>query len=221
MPNNVIEVARNPSWTEVIQDAIEVALEQLHCSLPAKIISYDTTKQLATVQPMLKLALVDSSGNAIRLSRAVIAGVPVLWPSGGGMRGTFPLAAGDYVMLLMSDQSMDVWKASGGEVDPIDVRTHDIGDCVAIPGLHPNNKVWTSVSGSYVQFGQDGATADFVALASKIASILATLAAAFNGHSHTAFGSPPTPSPGLKIPLWDGATGTAPSTASGTVQILG
>lgn len=62
----------------------------------------------------------------------------------------------------------------------------------------------------------------FVALSDRVDSNMATMSAAFNGHMHPTAGtgapSAPTTNPLLKIPLWDGSGGTAPSSASSAVK---
>jgi hypothetical protein len=50
---------------------------------------------------------------------------------------SLPLKRGDYVGLLFSERSLDIWLATGGTVDPKDPRKFDISDAVAYPGIYP------------------------------------------------------------------------------------
>lgn len=152
----VSPTTRTPSLAEVIRNALDSAFRECHVSLPAVVISYDATTQTAQVQPLLTLPVVDTNGNVSNESRPVINDVPVLFPSGGGYRLIFPVEAGDLVTLIMADQSLDIWKAKGTETDPIDLRTHDLSDAVAIPALGPKNAPWTVPGSGAAYLGKDG-----------------------------------------------------------------
>jgi len=205
--------------------------------LPGKVIDYDSGSQTATVMPLLKSPVVDRYGFVQTISKPLISHVPVVFPGGGGFRITFPVQQNDNVSLIFSDQSLDLWKSYGGEVDPIDLRIHDIGDCVAFPGLHPDNAAWTSVDGSHVQIGKDGSSAAAVALGPNVdalktglntfvgllsAFMTSTSSAVTAAQIATAAGTVVsglttligTPGPGQ---LWPAVA----TTGSGTVQILG
>ncbi len=109
------------------------SLLDVHVSMPGRIESYDAAKQEASVQPLIKVALADGS----EASLPVINQVPVIWPRGGGAILSFPLQAGDTVLLVFSERSLDEWLQQGGELAPDDPRSHDLSDAVAIPGLYP------------------------------------------------------------------------------------
>jgi hypothetical protein len=50
-------IPTDPTWAEVILQAIDSALLNLHTGLPAKVISYDPSKQSAEVAPFAKARL--------------------------------------------------------------------------------------------------------------------------------------------------------------------
>jgi len=118
--------------TDVIRQAISYELTGIHTCLPASIVSYDYTKQKATVQPLLKKPYV-TGGESL----PEIPNVPVIFPKGGGFSMHFPLNAGDVVLLLFSERSIDQWLNRGGEILPLDPRKFDLSDAIAIPGLMP------------------------------------------------------------------------------------
>ena len=123
------------SLPELLEALREKVGAELRVSLPGRVESYDATRQMAHVKPLLMDAYVDAGGVERKRSVPVVANVPVCWPGGGGGFLTFPLAKGDSVLLVFSDRSLDRWLSLGTEVDPVDVRMHHLSDAVAIPCL--------------------------------------------------------------------------------------
>lgn len=221
------------------RDIIDHSLTDVHTSVPAQVVAYDAAAQTVDVQPMVKRVIVDpDTRTELVESLPQVTGVPVAFPSGGGYMVTFPIAAGDYVLLAFSERPIDTWLSSGNESDPGDLRHHDLSDAIAIPCIRPTSKAFTSASPSKMVMGKDGgpqvvidattvslfgpSDADFVARASlvdaRFAAIEASLAAVYlllTAHVHTsaAPGSPTSPSPTL-------AALSAPSgTATGSTKV--
>ena len=119
--------------SEPLRAAVESVMSELHVCLPGRIERYDHTEQRAEVKPLLRRNYRDGD----EPDMPVIADVPVIWPRAGGASLTMPVQAGDGVLLVFADRSIDRWLAQGGEVTPNDRRKHDLSDCVAIPGLVP------------------------------------------------------------------------------------
>jgi hypothetical protein len=147
---------RNPSLSEVIRAHLAHDRSALHVALPAKVESYDATKQLVNVKPLVKDFYFDADGEKQAVSIPVIPNVPVVFPGAGGFRLTFPIAAGDTVLLVFAERSIDVWLEKGTEVDPLDFRRHDLSDAIAIPGLNAKPDAWTGASTSNATLGKDG-----------------------------------------------------------------
>lgn len=124
---------QQPSLGDVIQTAIDANLINLHVCLPAKIVSYDSSTQVATVLPSLLKLNEDSD---IAYPWLPIANVPVIWPRGlsGQAYIHIPLITGDDVTLLICERSLDNWKETGLISDPDDRRKFNITDCFAFPG---------------------------------------------------------------------------------------
>jgi hypothetical protein len=118
---------------DVIEGMIRMNQLELNTCLPGKITSYDAFTQTCSVQP----AIARTQLNGAVFSRAEIDEVPVVFPrsSTGGV--TFPLAAGDGVMLIFSQRSIEKWGLAGIEGPAGDTRLHDITDAIAVPGLFP------------------------------------------------------------------------------------
>ncbi len=137
---------RSPTLGQVLTSSVHNALSEIHTTMPGRVISYDAEKQLVDAQPMVQQLVTNEDGTTEKISFPVIHSVPVVFPSGGGFRLTFPIAKDDYVLLCFSERAIDAWKSNGGEVDPRDTRQFHIADAMAIPGLHPNTNVWTGAA---------------------------------------------------------------------------
>lgn len=232
----------------VIEEAVRRILAGTYVLEPGRVETYDPTTQMASIQPLLKRTpiatvrreveggppVLDAAGNPILDPGTpelmpIIQGVPVWFPridartdaNPGGVQAhiTFPVKPGTNVMCLFADKSLDKWKATGGEVDPQDVRSHALSDAVALPGLFPFNNPISNVDPSDIriqliwaergidsEFYLGGDTGDIVMRASGLIRagskdsiervILGDLfMALYNGHTHTETGgttSPPT-----------------------------
>ncbi len=125
---------RTPTLQEVIRRAIDARLNDVHTAMPAVVVSYDATSQKANVQPQLQRKFKNDN---LAINLPVITNVPVVFPRSGQAFISFPVKAGDQVMLIFSERSLDRWLDSGGIVDPADRRKFHLSDAVALPGLYP------------------------------------------------------------------------------------
>lgn len=114
--------------TDIFRESVNAMLCNVHTSLPGIIVSYDSTSNKATVQPALNKNF--TSGE---IPMPILENVPILFPK----HIKFPINAGDYVLLIFSERSMDLWLSVGGQVTPTDPRKFDLSDAIAIPGLMP------------------------------------------------------------------------------------
>jgi len=219
---------RTPTLAALLNRFKAQAFADLRVSMPARVEKYEDATQLADVQPLLKDSYVDEDGERQIARLPVVTNVPVVFPGGGGMRITFPVRAGDTVLLVFSDCSIDSWLAQGGEASPEDERRHHLSDAVAIPGLQPNNAAWSGAESGVVTIGEDTASSDFAALATatknEITALRNTVDAfvtLYNAHEHLA---PPGGGPtGPLEPALPSAVGPAPvgEIKSNTVKIRG
>lgn len=129
------DLDRSPTLAGLLDGFIEDHLERLHTWLPGRVESYDDATGRATVQPLIKRAYVDETGERQVERLPSIPGVPVVFPGSGGRRIKWDVLAGDVVILLFCEASIDRWLALGREVDPADDRRHSLSDAIAIPGL--------------------------------------------------------------------------------------
>lgn len=123
-----------PSFSQLLMDVIEGRLCDLHTSLPAKIVSYDSSTGMADVQILIKRKF-KTDDSAVDLP--IVNKVPVLFPRTAKAFIHFPLAADDIGHLIFSERSLDRWKSFGDAQDPQDPRKHDLSDAVFLLGGYP------------------------------------------------------------------------------------
>jgi len=99
--------------------------------LPAKVISYDRTSNVATVQPLVHLLTTEGK----TLPRSSYAAIPVLALGGGGFVLNFPLKAGDYGWIEASDRDISLFMQGGDAAQPNTTRIHSFADGRFIPDV--------------------------------------------------------------------------------------
>jgi hypothetical protein len=129
-----VNKTQTPSFAQLITDIIDNKLYDLHTSMPAKIVSYDSATGMASVQPLIKRKF---KNQAQAVDLPIINKVPVMFPRTATAFIHMPVAAGDVGHLMFSERSLDTWKTLGGSQDPKDVRKHDLTDCVFHLGGYP------------------------------------------------------------------------------------
>ncbi|MBS6009725.1 MAG: phage baseplate protein [Haemophilus parahaemolyticus] len=111
------------------------ALAEINVAMPATIVSYNAGNQWATVKPSLAKRL--SNGNTLQAPQ--IVNVPVCFPVAdvGGNKAmiTLPMKAGDGVLLVFSQRSIENW-LDGSKGSPDDPRMFDLSDAFAIPSCN-------------------------------------------------------------------------------------
>ena len=128
-----------PTLAEVIRAAIDSRLADVHTAIPGKIKSYDAATQTADVIPLVKASTPMADGGDELEELPVIPNVRVLWPRAGGCYIHFPMAAGDYVLLVFNETAIGHWRAGAGEpAPPGDVSRHSLSYPYAIPGGWPD-----------------------------------------------------------------------------------
>jgi len=190
------------SLAEILEAFQRNVALSVHTSEPGMIVSYDSAKQTAHVQPVVKRCIVARDGSKTFETLPVLPNVPVQFPRGGGFAMSWPLSPGDFVQLHYSQKSISEWLGTGEISEPMDSRLHGLSGAVAVPGVVPSAQTLSEDAGALesLVLGRDGEEAqvrikageiklgasasDFVALASKVAAELATLRSTFNTHTH-------------------------------------
>ena len=196
----------SPGLASVIAEAIRTSLVDVHTALPGRVESYDSSRQVADVKPMLRRVIRRENMDRVAEELPVIPCVPVVWSRGGGAFVSLPLAAGDSGLLVFSEYTLDRWRSTGDDVDPGDERRHDLSGAVFVPGLFPSSETISDTSDSEVRIGLDGDyvaaisgtearfphdATEFLARADRVLSELQSIKTAFDSHTHA--GSPTAP----------------------------
>lgn len=124
---------------DVISQAIDYKLYNIHTCTVGRIESYDYNYKKASVQPLIKKTFTD--GTTQLLPR--INNVPVVMPFSNNSGLSFPVNVGDSCLLVFCERSLDQWLSFGDEVENPDPRAFDISDAIAIMGLNAFNETST------------------------------------------------------------------------------
>lgn len=189
-----------PSDAEVIRDAIEARLLDVWTAMIGRVQSYDATKQVADILPVVRRPLSSADGDIEHEDLPVLPNVPVLQPRAGGFFIHLPVMVGDTVLVIFTSDSFQMWRETGSVVNPGDLRRHSLTNAIAIPGIFPNAQPLTDAplpgmstteavfGGGVYRFGGQ-ASAEFVALASLVTAQLAALKAAISSAAGTESGA--------------------------------
>lgn len=182
-----------PSFREVILRVIdEERFDDLLCALPGKVVAYDGSTQSADVQPLIKSRVRGEAGTVVE-RRAVITHTPVMFPAWGGFRLAGRLPVGTVGLLVFASESLDLFAATGNEVDPRDVRRQAPSDAVFIPGLAARPDAIDAADSANPVIGYADAEIEFTGSEIRAGgtSRLVTRDDLLN-HTHGSFGAPPT-----------------------------
>jgi hypothetical protein len=127
-------------------------------AMPAIITAYDPARMTVSAQPAIKAKQRETDGTIKDVQMPLCVDVPVVFPRGGGFSLTFPIAAGDEVLLVFASRCIDGWWDQGGVQNQIDQRMHDLSDAFAIPGpWSQKTRITGAMTGAQLRSG-DGAT---------------------------------------------------------------
>lgn len=115
-------------FVQAVRNMVKKELEGLHTACPGVIVSFDSGKGVATVQPKMKF----KKPNGETVDYPQIHGVPVAMSGGSGSSIAFPIKPGDGCLIVFAEQSLDYWMY-GQETDTD--LPFDLSNAVAIPGL--------------------------------------------------------------------------------------
>lgn len=119
-------------FTDLLQSAIwSEIIAKLNTAIPAVVDSYD--KKGPYVSATIVINKTTAEGEVLTFKS--IVKVPVVFPRTNRFKMSYPLEAGDGVLLLFSQRSLDEWYNSGKVSTPVITRTYALTDAIAIPGL--------------------------------------------------------------------------------------
>lgn len=205
-----------PTLEDVLLEVLDSRLDAVHTALPGRVEKYNALTQTADVALQIKHVGQDEDGRLVLSSYPVLPNVPLAWPGGGGFFASFPLAPGDFVLIVFCESAIDQWRAKGTETAPGDVRRHSLTGAVAIPVIRPKTSPILGASATDLVIGMDLGSViritplgqvqladgtDPVALASLVFAAISTMLGTGVGASGTdAFAAAKT--------AWDALSGT-------------
>lgn len=143
---------------ESLRMAMEGQQAKIWTALPGIVTGVDLTKQTVSVQPSVQGSVSDAQGNVSNVNLPVLVDVPIVWPRAGGFALTFPIKAGDEVLVVFSSRCIDAWWQSGGVGVAAEARMHDLSDGFAVFAPTSQSKKLSNVSPSNVQLRAEAGT---------------------------------------------------------------
>jgi len=193
---------RTPEMADIIRQAIEDRLADVHTMLPGRIDRYYPSTQKADVEPLIK-RLQSTVDGELNEELPIIPGVPVVFPRTRAFKMTMPVEPGDRCMMVFCESSSETYqigdlrKGSSDLIDQADPETFErfnLTDPVALLGWYNDAEALSAVDQDGMQLGRDGgaiihigddlielyekagSTAEFVALATKVKTELERIA---------------------------------------------
>jgi len=133
------DLPEDPELEHVFATARAALVAELHTCQPGKITSYDKVKQTATVQLLLQTRHLQEDETELAEPVPELQDVLVMHSGPGKNRITFPVKAGDLVLVHFCEASISTFQLRGGMVDDKDPRRHDLNDAIAVLAPHSEN----------------------------------------------------------------------------------
>lgn len=140
---------------ENLRAAIEQHMARMWTSAMGRIVSYDAARQTASVQLTVKSFVKDENGKRKAVDIPILQDVPVQFPGSGGQTMTFPVAAGDEVMINFLSRASDAQQQSGGDQNPTDSSVNSLSHPRAMLGFKSDPKKLSNVSTSATELRSD------------------------------------------------------------------
>lgn len=131
--------APTATLAELLEALVRNVMLDLRVAAPAHVTGYDPATQRATLQ-LGALPVLIVEGEEVPQPPIAISNVPVMWPGGSAGYVTTPLVPGDTGLAVFADRALAMWLTLGIPTDPINGRTHALGDAIFMPGLRPGTK---------------------------------------------------------------------------------
>ena len=122
--------------TEEIENTARAITEQIHTTLPGRIIEFD--ERTCTVKASIYGKFITSTGE--ELDYPIVTEAPLVFPiSATGNTGiAFPVMPGDDCLILISEVELDEWR-TGKEADGN--MKFDLTSAIVLPGLMKSNNL--------------------------------------------------------------------------------
>jgi phage baseplate assembly protein gpV len=125
------DFAQDDSLTGLLQAAHRKLLMNTDDMMPAKVVSYNRTTNVATVQPQIHML----TNNGGLIARGPVANINVLALGGGNFFVNFPLVAGSTGWIKANDRDISAYLQSSSASGPNTNRLHSFEDGLFIPDV--------------------------------------------------------------------------------------
>lgn len=143
---------------ESLRLAMESHQSKMWTAMPGIVGSVNFDAQTVSVQLAVKGSVSSADGANQLVNLPLLVDVPIVYPRAGGFALTFPIAAGDEVLVVFGSRCIDSWWQSGAISAPAEYRMHDLSDGFAILAPTSQPKKLTGVSGTNVQLRDTAGT---------------------------------------------------------------
>lgn len=144
------------------EESLRLAMDDKQASiwtaLPAIVTAVDLAAQTVSAQPAIQGNITAPDGTVTSVNLPLLVDVPIVWPRAGGFALTFPLAAGDEVLVVFASRCIDSWWQSGGIGVQAEARMHDLSDGFAVLAPTSQANVLTAVSSTAAQLRDEAGT---------------------------------------------------------------
>lgn len=152
-----MEPGATPSTNELLEHYFNVQLERVHTALPGKVQSYDASRQIADILPMVpRVARARITRERRVENLPVLADVPLVFPRSGEYFIHLPIQPGDTVLVLFTEADMNEWIRTGDAIDPGLTGRFRLSSAAAIPGLFPEQSRITDAAPGALTIGKQG-----------------------------------------------------------------
>jgi|JI10StandDraft_1071094.scaffolds.fasta_scaffold628615_1 hypothetical protein len=188
------------SFAQLLKQAIDNHLLDVHTALIGRIEKYDASTQLADIQPVLKRAIKTGDGTIKQEQLPLLVDVPILFLRAGEFFISLPVEVGDYVQVIFNEAAIDDFLSeSSSSIDS--ARRFTLQGAVGVPGIYPQAKALKSAHRANLVIGRDDGiqlhidqekirlgsekAEEALAIASRVEAELKKIINVFNGHTHT------------------------------------
>ena len=121
--------------TETLKNSFDYFMEDVHTCIPARVVAIRNYNEgLVDVKPLVSMVTTDNKV----LERAVILGVPYIFPATSSSALIMPVKVGDTCWLMFSMRAIESFKQGNGyPTRPLNLSRFSSKDAVAILGLFP------------------------------------------------------------------------------------
>ena len=117
-------------FAQQVENTARAVVNDIHTALPGKIVSFDSGKCTAVVQPKGKYLTADGES----LNYPMISDVPAVFPycrsCNAGM--IFPVKPDDDCLIIISETELDEWRSGAASEAPL---RYDLTSAMTVPGL--------------------------------------------------------------------------------------